>query len=241
MRSSHLAASLLAAMLLASDADGAGSLADRGPAARVRTAALAAEVSAARSHRLYLVLDPFGPAVELKADGLLLRRFPVERALFGRSRLAGGDLAWPAFGFTLASEIEEPERPRIPIPSAPAPEAAPGTATPATASPDFDRARREAFAKAPTHYRLRFYPTLDVSVLGEAGVAHLPGRLWRARHRLVEGWEAVALALRGEPIPPRVVLVMTPDEARRLYVTLLPRTRLLIRAPEAERAPGAGG
>jgi hypothetical protein len=200
-----------------------------GRAERARTASLAAELAAARSHRLYLVLDPGSPAVELAADGLLLRRFPVERALFGRSRLAGGEIAWPAVGFTLASEIEEPERPRIPIPSAPAPAAAPGAAAPATATPDFDRARREAYEKAPTHYRLRFYPTLDISVLGEAGVAHLPGRLWRTRHRLVEGWEAVALALRGEPIPPRVVLYMTPDEARRLYVT---------RAGRGWRSPG---
>ena len=199
-------------------------------AARTRAAALNAELEAARTHRLYLVLDPTVPALDLKTDGLLLRRFPVESALFGLSRLASGAVAWPAFGYTLASEIEEPERPKIPI-QAPPPTAGsePGQALPATASPAFSEAREEALAQAPTHFRLRFYPTLALSILGEAGVANLPGRLWRLRHRLLEGWEAVGLRLGGEPVPPRVVLTLRPEEARRLFLVLAPRTRLIVR------------
>jgi hypothetical protein len=211
---------LLLAAIGASGAGGAG-----GSDTAAASAALTAELRAARSHKLYLVLDAAASRLELKADGLLLHQFPVESAVFGRSRLAGGDFAWPAASFILVSELEEPDRPRIPIQSAEeaSPEAAP-TSTRVSA------AREEVLAETPTHYRLRFVPTLDVSVLGEAGVSHLPGRVWRIRHRLVEGWEAVLLRLRGKPVPPRVVLTMTPREARRLFLVLLPETRLVVRA-----------
>ncbi|HXO21885.1 MAG TPA: hypothetical protein VOA87_18375 [Thermoanaerobaculia bacterium] len=205
-------------------------------AERLRAAGLAAELEAARGHQLYLVLDPFVPALDLKVDGIRLRRFAIESALFGRSRLAGGDLAWPAFGYTLVSQLQEPERPKIPIqtpePSPPAAAARPGPPsvlpTPVASTPAFSAAREEALGQTPTHYRLRFAPLLDISILGEAGVANLPGRLWRTRHRLIEGWEALALRLRGQPVPPRVVLYMTPDEARRLFLTLLPKMRLVL-------------
>lgn len=221
--------SIALAFALALAASGA---AGAGPARDAAAAALAAELRAARSHQLYLVLDPAASRLELKADGVLLHQFPVESALFGRSRLAGGELAWPAASFILVSELEEPDRPRIPIQSA---EAAAEEATPT--STRVSAAREEVLAETPTHYRLRFVPTLDVSVLGEAGVSHLPGRVWRIRHRLVEGWEAVLLRLRGKPVPPRVVLTMTPREARRLFLVLLPETRLVVRADGAPPAP----
>jgi hypothetical protein len=226
----------LAVLLLAAPSGPAGGApspagaAAEAPARAARAAYLAAEVRAARSHRLYLVLDPGASRLELKADGLLLHRFPVESALFGRSRLAGGAFAWPAASFTLVSELEEPDRPRIPIQSQDKEREQAGQAAPT--STRVSAAREEAIADAPTHYRLRFVPTLDVSVLGEAGVSNLPGRVWRTRHRLLEGWEAVLLRLRGKPVPPRVVLVMSPREARRLFLTLLPETRLLVYAPD---------
>jgi len=202
---------------------------------RTRAAALSAELGAARSHQLYLVLDPFTPELDLAVDGAVLRRFPVESALFGRSRLAGGDLAWPADSFTLVSQLDEPERPKIPV-QTPAPAAAP----PADAKPGFDPhhanpavspASEELLERAPTHFRLRFEPALDVSILGEAGVANLPGRLWRTRHRLIEGWEALLLRLRGQTVPPRVVLYVTPEDARRLFLSLLPKIRMVLAAP----------
>jgi hypothetical protein len=226
-------AALLAALSIAWPAAAARGRAGAA-AERARGAALEAQIEAASSHRLYLLLDPAGPALELRADGLVLRRFPVESARFGRSRLAAGELAWPAYGFLLVSQLQEPERPKIPIQ---APETNPADAKAplhATATPAFGAAREEAFGKVPSHYRLRFDPPLDVSILGEAGVANLPGRLWRARHRLTEGWEALAATLRGQAVPPRVVLTMTPDEARRLFVTLLPRMRLVLAGPPAE-------
>jgi hypothetical protein len=210
----------------------------RPPGERTRAGSLAAELGAARSHQLYLLLDPRTPALDLKVDGVLLRRFPVESALFGRSRLAGGDYAFPAFAYTLVSQLDEPERPKIPIqapatePAAPPePGAKPGF-DPHHANPAVRPASEDLLARAPTHFRLRFDPALDVSILGEAGVANLPGRLWRTRHRLIEGWEALLLRLRGQTVPPRVVLYLTPQDARRLFLALLPRIRLVLQAPE---------
>jgi len=218
---------------------------------KTRAAALAAELAAARSHQLYLLLDPFAPELDLAVDGIVLRRFPVESALFGRSRLAGGDLAWPADLYTLVSQLDEPDRPKIPIQN-PAPNAATGTesavgtesaGSPGEASrPGFDPhhanpairpASEELLERAPTHFRLRFEPALDVSILGEAGVANLPGRLWRARHRLIEGWEALWLRLHGQTVPPRVVLTVKPEEARRLFLALLPKMRLVLKVTAA--------
>ena len=210
----------------------------RAPGERARAGSLAAELGAARSHQLYLLLDPRTPALDLKVDGVLLRRFPVESALFGRSRLAGGDYAFPAYAYSLVSQLDEPERPKIPI-QAPATEPAdlpePGAKPgfdPHHANPAVSPASEDLLARAPTHFRLRFDPALDVSILGEAGVANLPGRLWRTRHRLIEGWEALFLRLRGQTVPPRVVLYLTPQDARRLFLALLPKMRMVLKAPE---------
>ncbi|HEV7517726.1 MAG TPA: hypothetical protein VGR07_15610 [Thermoanaerobaculia bacterium] len=210
----------------------------RRPGERARAGSLAAELGAVKSHQLYLVLDPRAPALDLKVDGVLLRRFAVESALFGRSRLAAGDYAFPAYAYTLVSQLDEPERPKIPIQApatepaaAPEPGAKPGF-DPHHANPAVSPAAEDLLARAPTHFRLRFDPALDVSILGEAGVANLPGRLWRARHRLIEGWEALLLRLRGQTVPPRVVLYLTPQDARRLFLALLPRIRLVLQAPE---------
>jgi hypothetical protein len=188
-----------------------------------RTVSLEAELEAARGRELYLLLDARGRWVDLKANGLLLRRFPVESALFGSPRIGGGDEAWPAVSFQIVSELPEPERPQIPIQAPEAPDGSSGR-------PGLGKPVTEAdLSGVPSHYRLRFEPALDLSVLGEAGVEGLPGRLWRLRHRLVEGWGALARRLLGEPGPPRVVLVMRPEEARRLFVALRPNARMVVR------------
>jgi hypothetical protein len=165
-----------------------------------RALSLEAELVAARSRDLYL------------------RRFPVERALFGSPRLGGAVDRWPAAGFRLVSELPEPERPKIRVPKK-------GTSKAQLGGP----VTEADIAGVPTHYRLRFAPALDVSVLGEAGLPELPGRLFRLRHRLLEGWGALFGRLAGEPLPPRVVLVMKPEDARRLFVALKPDINLVVR------------
>lgn len=204
---------LLVLLLLATPATASGG----------RTVSLEAELEAARGRELYLLLDARGRWVDLKAGGLLLRRFPVESALFGSPRLGGGDDVWPALSFRLVSELPEPERPKIPIQAPDGPEVRSGR-------PGLGKPVTEANVSAvPTHYRLRFEPALDLSILGEAGEEGFTRSVRRLRHRLVEGWTALAHRLRGEPVPPRVVLVMRPEEARRLFVTLSPEARMVVR------------
>lgn len=190
-------------------------------AAGGREASLEAELAAARARDLYLVLDARGRYLDLKANGILLRRFPVESALYGSPRLGGGDAVWPAVSFQLVSELPEPERPKIPIQ-----QAAPADTSPDRAS--LGKPVAEASLEGvPTHYRLRFEPALDLSILGEAGMP--AGSLLRLRHRLLEGWGALGRRLLGEPVPPRAVLLLRPEEARRLFVALKPETRLVVR------------
>ncbi len=205
--------------LLAAQLAAATTLGGRDPGARA--AHLEAELAAARSHRLYLVLDPWTRRLDLKADGLLLRRFQLERALWGRPWLLRGEPAWPAASFALVTEIPEPDRPRIAV-------GAPSKGVALTAA---ERRRDELLAQAPTHFRLRFEPGFDLSVRGEAGVDVLPGRFYRARHRLLEGWENVGAWLLRRPLPPRVVVTLPPAEAQRLFLALQPEMRLLVRAP----------
>src|SRR5215213_11283401 len=189
-------------------------------AAGGREASLEAELQAARERELYLVLDARGRYVDLKSKGILRRRFPVESALYGSPRLGGDDAVWPAVSFRLVSELPEPERPKIHIQQAVPPKERATLGQPGTEA---------SLEGVPTHYRLRFEPSLDLSILGEAGVADLPGRLWRLRHRLLEGWGALGHRLLGEPVPPRAVLFLKPEEARRLFVALKPEARLVVR------------
>lgn len=183
-----------------------------------RALSLEAELAAARTHQLYLFLDPRGPQVDLKASGMLLRSFPVERALFGSPRLGSVRHRWPGAGFRLVSELPEPERPKIRVPDQ-------GKAKTELGGP----VTETNIQGVPTHYRLRFEPALDVSILGEAGLPELPGTLFRFRHRLLEGWGALFGRLGSEPLPPRVVLVMKPEDARRLFVALKPDIPLIVR------------
>jgi len=180
--------------------------------ARAREAAR--ERVEARSHHLYLVLDPPSRCLDLKVDGLLLHRFRASEASFGVPWLAAGKPAWPALRFRLVTELPALDRPQIPIKSG---------------GPDADLPVATALERMPTHYPLVFDPPLEVVVLGQAGALALPGRLWRLRQRLSEGWENLAHRLRHEPVTPRVLFVLPPDEARRLLLSLRPATTLLIR------------
>ena len=231
------AAALLATLALAT----AAAAAPAGPAAttpreRARAVALAAELEAARQPTASTCSStPRGDWLDLKAHGVTLRRFPVSGARFGQPRFAAGAPAWPAASFELASELPEPERPRVPI--QPAAEESAGTQraaveTAGQADP-LARRRQETMALAPTHYRLRFEPGLEVSVRGEAGRAPLAGRVLGLSLRAAESLGAGLRRLVGRPLPPRVVLKMTPEDAQRLHLALLPRMRLVIHVPES--------
>ncbi len=206
-----------------------------GDVRREKAAALAAESLAARTHDIYLALDPRGGHLDLKVDGLRLRRFEIERGLFGRPRFGSSRAALSAARFRLISELPEPDRPLIPIRS---PNEGAGAGSSSLA---VSEARAETMAQMPTHYRLLFQPPLEISVRGES-LSAVPDegaldRFWRLRFRIYEGWQALGHRLRGHPVPPRVVLFFAPDEARRLFMTLDPAMQLVIAAPAPPAAP----
>ncbi|MCU0254214.1 MAG: hypothetical protein MUE47_06705 [Acidobacteria bacterium] len=245
-----LAALALAAALCAAHAGGDGA---NGAA---RADFLQQEYDAAKGQKFYLVLDPAARALELRVLGVTLKRFPLERALIGVSRLRGGGTPqWPALAFTLASEVDEPDRPVITPPTAgqeqasvqaasgAAPAATDGESTddgsaaakPASLAESLSSFRERTYAGIPPVFRLHFEPALDVVIRGEPPAQDLRSRLRRTWFQLEEGWTGFRHWLKGEPIATRVTLFMTPDDARRLYLALDPAIQLLI------EPAGAGG
>jgi len=227
MRPIAIALALGTLLLLASFAAGSeeASATEAETGRRAQAAALDAELDAAKSHAIYLALDPRAGHLDLKVDGLLLRRFPVAKGLLGRARFGGAGAGFPASSFTLVTELPEPERPLIPIRS---PNEGAGAGSSSLA---VSEARTEAVGKMPSHYRLLFDPPLELSIRGEAGTeASAIDSIWRLRFRLFEGWQAIGHRLRGRTVPARVVLFLDPTDARRLFMTLDPHIRLIVSA-----------
>ena len=220
------------------------------PAARAHF--LHDEVRVARTQKFYLVLDLTQNALDLRLLGVTLRRFPLQEALIGQSRLQGGGHAvWPALSFTLESEVEEPDRPVI-QPPAEGQESAtvvtPGEkagdrgaafAKPLSLADSLTAFRERTFAGIPPVYRLHFTPDLDVVIRGEPVATDWKSRLRRLRYRFEEGWSGFLHWLTRKPVAARVMLFMTPDDAKRLYLTLDPDIPLLVATadPPGRRPP----
>lgn len=206
------------------------------------------ELKAAKSQKFYLLLDPEQGTLDLRLIGVTVRRFPIEQAVIGVSRLKGGGAPqWPALGFTLASEVDEPDRPVITPPAAgqeqatvlPASDA--GTAAAAEASPDGTAAapasladslssfREKTYAGIPPVYRLHFEPALDLVIRGEPPAQDLSSRIRRRWYHFEEGWSGFVHWIQGRPIATRVTVFMSPDDARRLYLALDPSIPLVVR------------
>lgn len=195
-------------------------------AAAARAAFLHAEVEAARSRELYLVLDPAVATLEVRAEGQTLLVLPVERAVLTRAP-GGGTASWPALSFRLAGEPPTVRRPVLTPPdgraaATPAPPPSPGERL------DFRaRQRRELLDRAPASYLLRFEPGLEVAVEGDGAAAPGTGG-WR------EAGARLAARLGADRPPDRLRLVLAADAARRLCLTLRPAMPLLVVAPPAE-------
>jgi hypothetical protein len=250
MRRAALVAAVLAALALPALAGGDG--AGNGAA---RAAFLQQEFDAAKGQKFYLVLDPEARALELRVIGVTLKRFPLERALIGVSRLRGGGTPqWPALSFTLSSEVDEPDRPVITPPTAgqelasvqPSSGATPAAegdasgdgsaaAKPASLAESLSSFRERTYAGIPPVYRLHFEPDLDVVIRGEPPAQDFKSRMRRLWFQFEEGWTGFRHWMGGQPISTRVALFMTPDDARRLYLALDPSIPLLI------EPVGAGG
>ena len=250
MRRAALAAAVLAALALPALAGGDGA-AD----GSARAAFLQKEYEAAKGQKFYLVLDPASRALELRVIGVTVKRFPLERAMIGVSRLHGGGTAqWPALAFTLASEVDEPDRPVITPPTAGQEQASVQAASGTPAAPDGDASgdgsaaarpvsladslssfREQTYAGIPPVYRLHFEPDLDVVIRGEPPAQDFKSRMRRQWFHFQEGWTGFRHWMSGQPISTRVTLFMTPDDARRLYLALDPSIPLLV------EPVGAGG
>ncbi len=213
------------------------------PAARA--AYIQEELKAAKSQKFYLVLDPEERALELRLIGVTVRRFPLERAVIGVSRLEGGGAPqWPALGFTLASEVDEPDRPVITPPAEGQEQATVQPANGAAAEPSRDGSaaaatpsladslstfREKTYAGIPPVYRLHFDPPLDLVIRGEPPAQDVSSRMRRLWYQFEEGWSGFLHWMKGQPISTRVTVFMSPDDARRLYLTLDPAIPLVVK------------
>jgi hypothetical protein len=212
------------------DAAGTGTAASEA----ARTAYLAAEVEAAASGDLYLVLRPAAGRLDVACRGMDLHTTPLDGARLVPAP-GGGPPRWPALAFRLTGSLADIRRPEIEPPSpgaAPAPPVAP---TPAGGVDFATRDREEKLGRAPAAYLLRFDPALELEVRPvPAGSADAGGRSLAAR--VAGGARAIARVagrLTGRftgsgDAPPRLVLELSEPEARRLYLTLEPEIRLLI-------------
>jgi len=252
MRRAALAVAVLAALALPALGGGDGAV-----SGAARAAFLQKEYEAAKGQKFYLVLDPAARALELRVIGVTVKRFPLERAMIGVSRLRGGGTAqWPALAFTLASEVDEPDRPVITPPTAGQDQASVQAASGAPANPAGDgdgsaiakpvsladslsSFREQTYAGIPPVYRLHFEPDLDVVIRGEPPAQDFKSRVRRQWFHFQEGWTGFRHWLSGQPISTRVTLFMTPDDARRLYLALDPSIPLLVE-PVGAAGPSGG-
>jgi hypothetical protein len=240
-RSSILLLALLAAPPMALGNDDAG---------LQRKAYLSQELAAAKSEKFYLVFDGAVPAIDLKIEGVRVHRFALDKAEFGRSRLAGQQRhKWPASSFTLVSELPEPDRPQVEIQKADAAakahdeeilKALAKGQTPAgelseTAGEKVAHLYQTEDADAPLTYRLQFDPGLVLVVRGEPRAMDLGSRLRRIKYALVDGFQGFARWLDNKPVDARVVVYLPPEDARSLFRVLTPDIRLLVYAAPASR------
>jgi hypothetical protein len=211
------------------------------PALAPREAYLTAEIEAAKTGELYLVLDPLAPSLDLKCQGVLLHRFPLAGARFAPPPRSSGPVRWPAVAFQLAGGLAERDRPLIepPPPGADDAPAPPQEPTTPVGGIDFAaRQRQEILHRAPPQYLLTFAPDLEVSVQGVAGAPGAPAP--SLAQRLDEGWRRLRRWFAGPALPPRVTLEIPEEEARRLFLDLEPQIRLLVAVPPDEAKAKSG-
>jgi hypothetical protein len=236
-----LAAALAAALAGAAAALAGGGDEPSAEEARLRKAVVEAEIEAAASGDLYLVLVPAASRLDVRCEGMLLKSFPAAAARFAPAAGEASGDRWPAIAYRLKSELDL-VRPEIipPTPGAEPPAKPPELPTTPTGGIDFAaRHRRETLDRAPGRYVLRFAPDLDLEVRGLGGREDEPvGFFARLGQRLAGGWRTIRRWFPSEPLPPRVVLDFSEDEAKRLFLALEPEIRLLVdlTASEADDA-----
>ena len=240
-RAAALATLVVGAGLLAAGAwaDGGNDAGGTATAAGARRAYLEAELEAAKSGDLYLVLDPQAPRLELRCEGVLLHSFTLSGARFAPPPRTAGPASWPAVAYQLTAGLGEPDRPLIAPPPPGGEETPPPPAEPPSSTGGIDFAakqRAEVLHRAPAQYLLTFSPDLEINVLGVTGdgAAASPS----LAQRLDEGWKRLHRWFSGPKLPPRVTLELPEDEARRLFLDLEQQIRLLVAVPPAAGQTG---
>lgn len=188
--------------------------------AEQRKALAAEELELAKSSALYLWLDPARQTLELRINGIAINNFPLTKAQFGQPRLSGkSQPQWSALLYELVTETPEPDRPEVKIIKED------DNSIPANY---IIKEREQMLAQIPTTYRLEFSPDLLVVIRGDALQMDFASRRRRFWFTLEEGWEGFRLWMKNQPISDRLVLFMSPDEARRLFQVLQPKMKLVV-------------
>jgi hypothetical protein len=200
------------------------------PASDGRAAALELELELARSRELYLLVDPGGRQFQVRARGIVLESVAMVDVVVRSMAplLAGGDpprLEVPAVWHvtqapedtwrrviappTLRPYADEEEEDPTPWPTGagPKPTRTP-TPTPVMVPPDYDLKLDSGWRLEVASERPGFYG----SRLGGA---------------IASGWLRL-LGRQREDQPPRLVLVMAPDDARRIRHLFVPGTAVLL-------------
>ena len=179
------------------------------PPVEITLAAKEAEIELARGTSLYLVVDGYREVVSVRARGFELEALPLEGYLTAAGRRTDGteppvDLVSPAL-FRVESRPPHGGRPLV----------APQRLTPVGAEPDPGPAptgKPESEVVPPTRYGLALEDGWRLEVTDAVEAAPLPDRLAAAAR---ETW--ARLRGRSRPEPPRLVLVLAPDGARKLH------------------------
>ena len=209
------------------------------PAADPRATALELELELARTRSLYLVVDPMGRQLQVRARGIVLDAVALSNAVIQSMAplLTSGDppsLKMPAVWRvtqapedtwrrvitppTLRPYSEEEEPTPWPTGAGPKPTRTP-TPTPVVVPPDYD-------LKLDSGWRIEVTsenPTLLGSRLGGA---------------IVSGWRRL-LGRHSDEEPPRLVLVMAAEDASRIRHLFVPGTAVLLAPTGPSPSPGS--
>ncbi|MGD9547908.1 MAG: hypothetical protein AB7V45_10230 [Candidatus Krumholzibacteriia bacterium] len=191
-----------------------------------RAVFLRQEIELASGKAAYLVLDVSRGVLSVRRKHVELLSIPVSATV--RVPGGGGDPrpVWPGSKFTLASALQEIERPLIDPP-----EKAEGDSTAAPVTVGDIQAARERYLQAhPSRYRLAFDPGLEVEVRGGDPSRGDDGR--GPTSRLGDAWRGLGDRLTGRNRGLQLRMTMDEQLARRLYLTLEPGIALLIAPPD---------
>ena len=176
----------------------------------------AAQLQAAESGELHLVLDPQALQLGLCVENVLLKVFPIIR---GRVKgMEEGRMRDEVF--TLETFLPEPERPDLTGRTTEDPSAAARSVLISTW-------REGQLNQSPTEYTLDFGPGIRLSIHPDRESSWEGDMRWWSR-RLAESWRAMMLSIQKQPAELEVEITLDAEMAQRLYQALIPQMILVI-------------